>query len=282
MRKIILTLSIFVLCSCEKVINLDLSERDSRLIVEGLITNDTVYVNLTKTSKYNFKYDPSKVEYLQGATVIVTDNTGKADTLFEKLYGKFIANKNKLSGIIGQSYKVDIFTSEGKHFASTPEVMMDVAKIDSIYFERDPTKLYLGNKNSYLYDIYINWHEPANETNYYLRNMSYFWNKQWHDNVQWNWVFNDKYINGNYLKKENVNESYGGKYWTFKLNQYSLTKKAYDFWNLVHEQTQEGGNFSNSAVPLIGNVVNVDNPDDYALGYFQVSAITTAEVYINK
>jgi hypothetical protein len=84
------------------------------------------------------------------------------------------------------------------------------------------------------------------------------------------------------LKKENITESYGGKNWKFKLSQYSLTKKAYDFWNLVHEQTQSGDNYSNSSVPLIGNVYNVDNPDDYALGYFQVSALATKEIYIDR
>ena len=37
-----------------------------------------------------------------------------------------------------------------------------------------------------------------------------------------------------------------------------------------------------SSVPLIGNVYNIENPDDYALGYFQVSGKDVAQVYINR
>ena len=85
------------------------------------------------------------------------------------------------------------------------------------------------------------------------------------------------------MTKDNVNEGYGGINWLFRLNQYSLTEKTYNFWNLVHEQTNlSGDGYSNAAVPLIGNIYNSDNPKDYALGYFQVSAKTTAKIYINR
>jgi hypothetical protein len=285
MKNIFLILFVLLLCACEKVINLDLPERGSRIVVNGLITDQkTVYsVTLTKTTKYNFTYSTTNLVYEKKAIVIVSDDAGNKDTLPEISPGNYRTHLNKLQGVIGRSYKVDIFTIDGNHFQSDMEKMLPVAKIDSIYFTRDYNDKYNGDPNSYRCDIYIDWHDPANEINYYLRSMSYYWNGQWHDNVQWNWVFNDKYFNGEYLKKDNVNESYSGKNWTFKLNQYSLTKNAYDFWNLVHEQTQSGGDNTNSmTVPLIGNVYNVNNPNDYTLGYFQVSALTTAQIYINR
>jgi len=51
---------------------------------------------------------------------------------------------------------------------------------------------------------------------------------------------------------------------------------------LLQEQTQPDDITVNSNVPLIGNVYNVNNPDDYALGYFQVSAITSKTIYIGQ
>jgi len=283
MRILIKFIILLTLCGCEQIINPDLPERDPRLVVSGLITNEKsfYYIYLTRTTKYTFKYDLKNEVFETGASVIVSDNEGNSDTLNEISPGNYRTHKNKLQGVIGRSYQLNITTVNGKRFQSDMEEMVDVPKIDSIYFERDKNKRSPDNPDYYLYDIYIDWHEPGNETNYYLRSMSYFWSGQWHDNVQWNWVFNDKYINGNFLQKDNVNESYGGIYWTFKLNQYSLTKRAYDFWNLVHEQTQEGDS-PGSAVPLIGNIFNVDDPNDYALGYFQVSALTAASIYINK
>jgi hypothetical protein len=35
-------------------------------------------------------------------------------------------------------------------------------------------------------------------------------------------------------------------------------------------------------VPLYGNVYNANNPNDYALGYFQVSAVASKEILIGK
>lgn len=278
---LILTLALF---GCEEVINLDLPNRDSNIVVDGLITNESALftIKLTKTTKYSFKYDPLKVEYEKEALVIITDNTGIIDTLSEIYPGNYRTHISGIKGIIGRSYKIDIFTKEGKHYVSDMEEMLDVPKFDSIYFVRDYNDKLEGSTSSYKYIIYTNMHEPGNTTNYYLRSISYYWSDQWHDNIQWNWVFNDKYINGKYLQKDIISEGYGGKNWRLKLSQYSLTKRAYDFWNLIHEQTQSGDGYANSSVPLIGNVYNADDPNDFALGYLQVSAKTTAEVYINR
>jgi len=286
MKKIIIVIfGAILLCSCEKVIVLDLPNLDPRIVVDALITNeDTTYnVILTRTTKYTFGYDTTKLDYEQGALVIVSDDINHIDTLDEITPGKYRTHKNKMRGEIGRSYKIDIFTQSGIHFLSTPERMPDVPKIDSIYFARDLNDRDPENQNNYKFTIYVDYHDPVNIKNYYLRSMSYYWANQWHDNIQWNWVFNDKYSNGKYLTKDNVNEAYGGKNWLFRINQYSLTEKTYNFWILVHEQTMlSTDGYANASVPLIGNVYNADNPKDYALGYFQVMAKTTAEIYIDR
>lgn len=280
-----LIVAVTLICACEKVVTLDLDERDPRIVVDALLTNEntTHYVKLTKTSKYTFKYTPAMAEVEKGATVIITDNTGLTDTLTEVSPGNYATHIGKMQGVVGRSYKIDIYTTAGKHFTSNMEEMVDVPKIDSIYFERDKNDISPENPKQYKFRIYCNMHDPANVENYYLRSVSYYWAKQWHDNIQWNWVFNDKYFNGLYLQKTMIQENYGGVDWIFRLNQYSLNKNAYKFWLQVHLQTMEtDSDLTNTSVPLIGNVYNANNPSDYTLGYFQVSAKTTAEVHINK
>jgi hypothetical protein len=39
---------------------------------------------------------------------------------------------------------------------------------------------------------------------------------------------------------------------------------------------------TNAAIPLFGNVYNANSPDEYALGYFQVSAYVSKTVFINE
>jgi hypothetical protein len=285
MKKIIyIAAAILVCCSCEEVINLDLPVRNQRLVIEGLITNAAgpYFVKLSRTTRYNYVYDPSTIEYEKGARVILFDDLGNTDTLSEVSQGIYQSHTSIIIGIIGRSFSVDIKTLDGKHYRSDFEEMPDVPAIDSIYFERDTSNRSPDNPAYYLYDIYVDWHDPADVNNYYLRSMSYFWDNQWHDNVQWNWVFDDKYFNGRFIEKDLVNEAYGGYNWMFRISQYSLTEKAYQFWLLVHQQTMGADNdYSNTSVPLIGNVYNVDNSNDYALGYFQVSAKTTRDIFIN-
>ena len=276
---------LFMVCACRKVIQLDLPLRDPCLVVNGLFTNDSTsyIVTLSRTTKYDFTYNPTSQDFEGGAVVVVSDNVGNIDTLKEISTGTYKTDSTKIEGIIGRGYKIDIYTQEGQHFKSNFEVMHAVPKIDSIYFVRDQNDRSTDNSAYYKFMVYVDWHDPAEMSNYYLWNVSYFWSNQWHNNILWNWVFNDKYINGNFVKKDLVQSDYGGYNWTFKLSQYSLSENAYNFWNLVHEQTQlSGDGIANSTQPLFGNVFNADNPNDYALGYFQVSAKTTATVYITK
>ena len=284
MKKILV--SLFIVCfliGCEDIIDLDLPERDFRVVVDGLITNDSASytIKLTKTSKYTFEYDTAQGNFETEALVIVSDNIGNIDTLEEGNPGIYKTHTSNIVGVIGRSYRIDIFTQDGKHYQSKEEKMLDIPKIDSIYFDRDTSIKSPDNPDYYLYDIYVDWQDQADISNYYLRNVSYYWSNQWHDNIQWNWVFSDKYFDGQLLQKQLVQEEYGGYRWYFKLNQYSLSKDAYDFWILVQQQTAQSDAYSNAAVPLIGNVFNVEDHDDFALGYFQVSAKTSAVVYID-
>jgi hypothetical protein len=276
---------ILIFSNCEEVVQLDLPERDPRLVVEGLVTNEDTpyYVKLTHTTKYTFEYQPGTFEYEEGAIVVISSNTGLVDTLLERSPGIYRTDDPDFRGLPGCQYRLDIFTLDGNHYQSHWEEMLSVPYIDSIYFSRDMEDRSPDNPDYYLYNIYIDWQEPAGIENYYLRNMAYFWSGEWHNNVLWNWVFNDKYIDGISFEGDLIHQAHGGVNWLLKVSQFSLTRDAYRFWRLVHEQTVLSENdLSNSAVPLFGNVYNVETPDEYTLGYFQVSAVSNAEIYVDR
>lgn len=280
-KLLLICFTVMCLFSCVNVINLDLPEKDKRLVIEGLITDqDTVYtVKLTKTTKYSYTYN-SSAETESGALVIISDNSGNIDTLRETQSGIYQTNPVNFIGMAGQRYTLDIYTKGGKHYTSDPEEMIAVPKIDSIYYERDHSDVHV-KYNAYKNTIYLNWQDPPGVSNYYLHHVSYFWNNMWHDENQWNIVFNDNLINGQYLKKYTAITEWDTYGFYLRITRYSLTKRAYEFWNLLYQQIypQDDGIVTTS-VPLIGNVYNVENPDDFALGYFQVSAKAEARVYI--
>ena len=285
MRSNILFILLLVIsvCSCVDTINLDLPEKDKRLVIEGLLTNqDTSYtVKLSKTSKYTSTYYASSTpEY--GATIIISDNQGNMDTLKQTSIGIYQTDPVHMRGVIGRSYKIDIFTQDGKHYTSTPEEMLAVPKIDSIYFERDYNDVKSGY-TSYKNTIYLDWWDPGNVSNYYLHHFSYFWDQKWHDESQWNTIFNDNLFNGQHIKKYVASKEYDGKNFKVRISRYSLSKNAYEFWNLLFQQLypQDDGIVSTS-VPLIGNLYNVKDQNDYVLGYFQISALDVKEIFIDR
>jgi hypothetical protein len=273
---------ILLITGCEEVVKLDLRSSEPRLVVEGLITDeDTTYeVKLSETSSYTFHYSTSAFNYETGALVVISDNAGTSDTLPEVSPGVY--KTTKIRGRVGQSYQLEIFTNKGKHFKSYPEEMVATPKIDSLYYYRDTKDKGTYTDASKCY-FYVNWQDPPGEHNYYLRKFTYYWQDAWHDSIEWKWSFNDKYFDGKYMDKYQIIEGYSGTGWYLYMDQYSLSKRAYDFWKILHDQTQSGDNdYSNISAPLIGNVYNVDQPDDYVLGYFQVSAKVRISLYINK
>ncbi|MBN2347329.1 MAG: DUF4249 domain-containing protein [Bacteroidales bacterium] len=273
-----------IVTGCEDVIELDLPHNNPRIIVDALLTDgdDPAYVRISHTQKYSYRYVQDTQTFESGAVVIIHEDSGITDTLTEVSTGTYMGHPEIIRGSIGKSYWLEINTAGGKHYISDQETMLDVAKIDTIYYSREYTDKSPDNPDYYRFNVYIDWQDPESERNYYLRTFSYYWSGVWHDNIHWNWVFSDKYFNGKFLYKDNITSDYGGRGFKIKVTQYSLTKPAYDFWILVHKQTIDSENLSiNSSLPIIGNIYNVNNTNDYALGYFQVSARKSAEIWIN-
>jgi len=59
------------------------------------------------------------------------------------------------------------------------------------------------------------------------------------------------------------------------VNQYSISKREYEFWNNL-KQINETGNdiFSSQPYSVINNLHCISNPQERVLGYFQVSAVS--------
>lgn len=281
-RILIVLVCSFCICSCEEKIALDLRQSDPHLVVEGLITDEdtSYYVAISNTTKYSFKYSPNNASRESGAIVIISDNQGIVDTLAEVSEGVY--KTNHIKGKVGSSYLLEIWTKTGGHYKTDYEEMLPTPEIDSFYFERD--KEDWNSAYSYAITFYLNWQDPPDENNYYLWQYRYYWNGQWHDNEEWKWVLSDKYFNGFHNNRYELYTGYGGKDWSISFCQYSLSKDAFDFWQIVQKLTQEasGDELSNISAPLIGNIKNLNNPDEYVLGYFQVSAKRRISLYINE
>ncbi len=111
----IISLAILV-CSCQKVINIDLKNNEPTLVIEGVVTDDNSIPQTVKITKsVNFSEDNS-FPAVTGAAVTISDNAGNNATLNETSPG--IYQTTSIAGVSGRTYYLNV-SIDGKTYSST-------------------------------------------------------------------------------------------------------------------------------------------------------------------
>lgn len=115
MKKIFLILiSLFLMVSCEREIDLNLEDQSGRIVIEGNITDQIgpYKVRITKSVAFTQanQYPP-----IENAEVTISDNSGQTETLQHT--GNGIYQATNLQGQSGKTYTLNI-KAEGKDYIS--------------------------------------------------------------------------------------------------------------------------------------------------------------------
>jgi len=244
--------------SCEKVIDVKLDEGEVLLVVDGWITNQPppYYIDLTTTAPY-FANKPTP--RATGATLRLKDSDGNQETLAEVSAGKY--RINTIAGKVGNTYTLSI-QYRGENYEAKTQIK-DVPPIDSVLYERIPARL---GRNA---GVYLSYYGPelATEDDYYrikLYRNDTLLNKP--DNLT---LFFDQFVNGNYLFDLELNFSD-----PYKVNDktrvelLSITEDAYEFYNEMIQQINNGGLFATAPANVRTNVRNLNPQAKKAVGYF--------------
>jgi hypothetical protein len=154
---LLLSMFVFALLSCEKVIDINIKDADKKLVIEGSVANlpEYNYVKLSYSKGFSSTAD---YETASGAVVVITDKDGIAYTLIETEPGTYT---NPL--LIGQEYssyalRVELngntYTSSAFLPGSTP--------IDTL-FSANLSSAFAGGG----YAAFCYFTDKANETNFY-------------------------------------------------------------------------------------------------------------------
>jgi len=130
MRKIFAILTITVLLSsCEKEISIDLNSSDPQIVIEGNITDAPApyFVKITKTVNFS---EGNNYPPVSNALVIISDNTGIADTLTETTAGLY--KTNILYGQPAKTYYLSV-TAEDKNYYAV-SAMPKKTNLDTLHF----------------------------------------------------------------------------------------------------------------------------------------------------
>lgn len=276
MRYLIVALPL--LAGCERVVDVDVVEGPRRLVVEARLervldnVSGTQSIRLSTTGSYFSNALPPAA---RGAAVRVTDNLGNASTFAESSTTPGTYVTGALTIERGRTYTLRI-DWEGQRFEGK-EQTMTVTPIDSLYFDvpkpgrfsgeggvratidtRDPA----GEKNFYLWDQFIDGQRLLGPDSSFKQRI----------------IAPDDAVDGKPVKGfqpyEGIDIPAGS---SVLVRQLGISEATYRYYFALSDQVAADGSiFSVPAASVRGNVANISNPRQPALGYFYVSEVSEA------
>jgi hypothetical protein len=280
---------------------------DRLLVVDGGITTqpEKQFLRLSRTAPYG-----SGEHYPEsGASFKIIENGKVVDNCYEISEGTYQINGDFINPQPGNVYAIEIITRDGKIYQSDPEVMPEPIKPDSSYFKIQMEKI-PSESGTYVnqpsVNIYVDTPVRANGSPAYLRwrvTQDYSFTEikvsplvfprtcymAINTTSQDIYLYDGSDVSGGILKEQLVFTRYARPDYEFyfvhyfRISQYSLTKNAFDYWNKLKQIANPSGSFLDPPpAAVIGNVHNVDDPQETVLGYFEVAAQEYTSTFTNS
>ncbi len=148
--------AVLLLCSCEKVIQLDLNDSVAKYVIEAVIADQpgSCRVLLTQTKDFD---ENNTFNGISGAQVTISDNNGNPQTLLETSAGVYEALS--LTGFSLHTYLLTVKVS-GQVYTATSTMPARV-RFDSLYISE---RSFFDEKNKFATVFY---NDPAGQQNAY-------------------------------------------------------------------------------------------------------------------
>jgi hypothetical protein len=293
-------LIVLLLTGCKKAFNPPgaLSDTNKYLVIDGVINtgNDSTYIRLSRTKKFDTVI---VIDKEMGAQVRVESDANNTYPLSEINPGTYSAAPLNLDN--SHKYRLRIKTSDGKEYVSDFVQVKNAPPIDSVGFVAKPSMV----------QIYVNTHDPTNNTKYYRWEYSEAW--RFHATYQSFWIGaarrdSSEFIYYCYSKDTSSyitlstsaqlaqdviyqapittipssSEKIQIRYSIF-VKQYALTSGAYSFWSNLHKNGESNGTiFDAQPSDNQTNYHCVTNPNEIVIGYLSAGSTTTKRVFINR
>ena len=251
--------------SCTKVVDVDVPNGGERLIIEASInwekgTSGNEQDILLSLSTPYFK--ENKFTPAQGANVKVTNIlTQDIFTFNEQEPGVY--RTADFIPVIDATYTLEV-VYDANTYQST-NILHGVSEIGEI--TQDVEEIFGSESIQVMVEV----NDPANRENFYYNE---FWSSHG-DELLSREVENDALSDGNAVTFDYEDEDISAGE-ILNIRVYGIDEGYYNFMNLLLEQSEgDGGPFATIPAKLIGNCVNMTNPDKETLGFFRLSEYAT-------
>jgi len=264
MRWSVLIAALFVLVSCEEIMNVDFAgDSTKNLVVDGTITTDTTQhmVVLSYTGDY---FAITAQEMATGAIVNISEGTNIIP--LTELKDGVYATGSTIAGKVGKKYTLNIILPDGREYTASDSIEA-CSEIDSI--RQSPN--YNSFMSGYGYDVLFYGHEPQPAGNHYMYNL-YINNKLYTDTITEVNFASDEFVNGSFVRDYQVfrirEKDMTDVTSSVTLEMNSISKKYYEFLAaLMVETIWRGSPWDGPPANIPGNVSNGGT------GFFRASAV---------
>ncbi|WP_295117307.1 DUF4249 domain-containing protein [uncultured Chitinophaga sp.] len=292
MRNLSFILLFIIFCpACERTVEIDLLDRESKLVVEGTIESGQYpRVQLSRSLDFYSKITPEMLEqsYIHGAKVTVSNGTRThqlkeytvkvSDSLTVFYYSiDPLAANTAFRGAFNTSYTLKI-EAEGKSYESVTTIPGNDLKVDSMWWIKTE------GKDTTKARVMVRVTDPPVRGNY----VRYFTARNRKGYLPGlNSVVDDQVVNGTtfdiamdagYDRSEKLDfDNYGffERGDTVTLKFCNIDKATYDFWRTLDFAFSSAGNPFTSPTKVLGNV-------DGALGYWGGYAVDIKNIIIPR
>lgn len=152
---------LMIITSCEKVIEIDLNSEQPQLVVEAIISTDSIcIVSLTKTSSY---YSTDEQVYVEDAEVIISDGE-LSDVLNYSEKGKY--KGSTITGTQDKTYTINI-SYEGINYEGI-SYLPPGSIISEVDYSISEEQSHLNPFGDRVVSVYCTFEDDVNEDNFYL------------------------------------------------------------------------------------------------------------------
>jgi hypothetical protein len=305
-----------LLCTaaCVEPYKPEIRETQDLLVVNGIITDrpGIHYVEVSRSSPYN---QPAFIP-VAGCVVRVEDDGGEGVTYTEYRPGRYGAYLDSPFLGLSRSYKLFVFTPDGKQYQSEYDQLLACPLLDRLYYEvshqetEDPGKYYYGLQ----FYVDVKPETGASRNVLWKLEETYEYHSPYLIQYIWDgrtllefspptdslytcyktravrelYAASTKYLVTNELNKYPLNYVSNQtsrlliKY-SLLVSQYSLSDEAFIYWERIKKQMNEtGGLYETQPAGSKGNIFNADDPGEQVLGYFYASQVREERILIRN
>lgn len=297
---------LLLLCACAEVVDLNTSPGPAQLLISGRITSglEGNIIQIATTSPINNGQRPEE----RALVYVVSEDGTREQYMPMEEPGFYELENSVLIGQTGTKYHLEVELRDGRTYRTEPEEMPGRVGQDFLDFEAGAIRIINENRieiSRNAVRLFMRTEIPNPDTDHFIR-----WNiletflfperPQIVDSPdfppQWCYITNDLeeqsvfLYDGSELKTNEIarrlmttqfsKDDFAVEYY-FQVAQSSMTREAHRYWSDIYQVTNaQGSIFDRPMAPVVGNVFNVNDPDEEVLGYFEVSHVDTTRILL--